>query len=195
MPARNATPRAVASWSTGRRTGTPLTSAWNWHRRSMTLAPPSTRSSVTRRPAARTASSTSAVCQAMASTAARTTCARVVPRVSPTRAPRAPGSHHGEPRPVSAGTNTTPPVSGTPAAIAAASPDVESRPRPSRSHCSAAPVTKIDPSSAYVVSSPSCHATVVSSPSTGSGRLVPTLVSTNDPVPYVFLVMPGSTHA
>ena len=32
-------------------------------------------------------------------------CARVVPRVRPTIAPRAYGSQHGEPRPVNAGTN------------------------------------------------------------------------------------------
>ena len=58
-------------------------------------------------------------------------------------------------------------------------------------------MTKIAPSIAYVTSSlePSDHATVVSRPSTGSGSVGPTLVSTNEPVPYVFFVMPGSTHA
>ena len=34
----------------------------------------------------------------------------------PEHAPRAYGSHHGEPSPVNAGTNTTPPLSGTLAA-------------------------------------------------------------------------------
>ena len=57
-------------------------------------------------------------------------------------------------------------------------------------------MTKIAPSIAYVtVAGASDHATVVSSPSTGSGSVAPTLVSTNEPVPYVFFVMPGSTHA
>jgi len=61
------------------------------------------------------------------------------------------------------------------------------RPRPSRNHWIAAPVTKIAPSIAYVVSfgriEPSDHATVVSKPSTGSGRSDPMFVKTNDPVP------------
>ena len=80
--------RRRAPWSRARRCGgrsTPSTSAWNWHSRSIALAPPSTRSSVTRDAgcAAVMASTTSAVCHAIASTAARTRCARVVPRVSP----------------------------------------------------------------------------------------------------------------
>ena len=36
IPARNAAPSAVVSWIAARRTGTPSTSAWNWHSRSMT---------------------------------------------------------------------------------------------------------------------------------------------------------------
>ncbi len=92
------------------------------------------------------ASTTSAVCHAIASTAARTRCARVVPRVRPKTAPRAYGSNHGEPSPVNAGTNTTPSGSSTLAASGPASDDASMMPRPSRSHCTAAPVTKIDPS-------------------------------------------------
>ena len=45
-------------------------------------------------------------------------------------------------------------------------------PSPSRSHCTAAPVTKIAPSSAYAtVPSASVHATVVSMPSAGGGHV------------------------
>ena len=43
MPARNAAPSAVVSCTAARRTGTPSRSAWNWHSRSMTEAPPSMR--------------------------------------------------------------------------------------------------------------------------------------------------------
>ena len=68
----------------------------------------------------------------------------VVPRVMPTIVPRAYGSHHGEPRPVNAGTTNTPSVSGTDVAasgpVSAAS---SMMPSPSRSHWMAAPVTKI----------------------------------------------------
>jgi hypothetical protein len=42
-------------------------------------------------------------------------------------------------------------------------------PRPSRSHWTPAPVTKIAASSAYVVRCPIDHAIVVSRPSCGSG--------------------------
>ncbi len=94
------------------------------------------------------ASITSAVCHAIASTTARTRWARVVPRVSPNTAPRAYGSKCGEPSPVNAGTNTTPSGSGTLAASGPASDDASMMPSPSRSHCTAAPVTKIDPSMA-----------------------------------------------
>ena len=153
----------------GRRTVTPRMSAWNWHSTSIALAPPSTRSSAIGWPVAATmASTTSAVCHAIDSTTARTTCARVDPRVRPNIAPRAYGSKWGEPRPVNAGTNTTPSGSATLAAIGPASDAASMRPSPSRSHCTAAPVTKIDPSIAYVTVSPSCHATEVSRPSTGA---------------------------
>ena len=115
-PARSAAPSAVDSSTAVRRTAIPSTSAWNWHSTSIVLAPPSTRSSATGVAAdAEMASTTSAVCHAIASTAARTMSARVVPRVIPKIAPRTYGSHHGDPSPVRAGTNTTPPVSGTPA--------------------------------------------------------------------------------
>ena len=74
--------------------------------------------------------------------------ARVVPRVRPMMRPRACGSQCGAPRPVSAGTNTTPSLSGTVAAMAAVSAADPTIWSPSRSHCTAAPVTKIAPSRA-----------------------------------------------
>ena len=72
----------------------------------------------------------------------------MVPRVMPMIMPRACGSQCGAPRPVSAGTKTTPSVSVTVAAIAAVSAAEPTIWSPSRSHCTAAPVTKIAPSSA-----------------------------------------------
>ena len=48
-------------------------------------------------------------------------CARVVPPLIPAMMPRAPGSHHGAPRPLNAGTKATPPLSGTDAASPAVS--------------------------------------------------------------------------
>ena len=82
--------------------------------RSLALAPPSARST---RPACEPPSimrsATSRTSKAIASSVARTTCARVVPRVMPNSGPRASGSQSGAPSPVSAGTNTTPPESGT----------------------------------------------------------------------------------
>src|SRR5947209_20562734 len=111
----------------------------------------------------------------------------------PTTVPRAYGSHHGEPSPVKAGTTTTPPASGTDAASGPVSLASPMMPRPSRIHWIAAPVTKMAPSIAYVIwPGPSDHATVVKSPSAGAGSVEPTLVSTNEPVPYVFFVIPAS---
>ena len=68
----------------------PRRSAWNWQRTSITLAPPSTRSSCKGLPESiAIASTTSAVWYAIASTAARTRCARELPRVRPTIVPLA----------------------------------------------------------------------------------------------------------
>src|SRR4051794_11404534 len=131
----------------------------------------------------------------MASTTARARCARVVPRVMPNTVPRAYGSHQGEPSPVNAGTRYTPPVSGTLDASGPVSDASAINCRPSRNHWTAAPVTKIAPSIAYAVSLPIVHATVVSNPSTGSGPTSPMLTNPNEPVPYVFFVMPGAKHA
>ncbi len=114
----------------------------------------------------------------------------------PTSVPRAYGSHHGDPSPVNAGTRYTPPESATDAASGPISDASRITPRPSRSHWMAAPVTKIAPSIAYVTSpGASDQAIVVSNPSTGAGSADPTLVRTNEPVPYVFFVIPGATHA
>ena len=147
MPARNAAPSAVVSWTAARRTGTPRRSAWNWQSRSITDAPPSIRISDGAVPLAFViASTTSAVWNAIDSTTARAMCAFPVPRVMPTIVPRAYGSHHGEPSPVNAGTTYTPPLSGTHAASGPVSLASVMMPSPSRSHWIAAPVTKIAPS-------------------------------------------------
>ncbi len=145
-PARKAAPRAVVSTIRGRSTGTPSWSAWIRQSRSLALAPPSTRRGDESAPGI--VASTSRTSKAIASNVARTRCARVVPRVRPRIVPRACGSQWGAPSPVSAGTKTTPSDESTVAAIAsdsAAEPTICS---PSRSHCTAAPVTKIAPSSA-----------------------------------------------
>ena len=163
----------------------------------MTAAPPSTRMSVTETPAALViASTTSRVWKAIDSTTARAMWALVVPRVMPRIAPRAYGSHHGLPSPVNAGTTTTPPVLATDSASGPICEAWSMMLMPSRSHWMALPVTKIAPSSAYVVSPvPKSHATVVSIPSVGCGHVVPTFISTKLPVPYVFLLLPVSKHA
>ncbi len=93
------------------------------------------------------------------------------------------------------GTNTTPPVSATLSASGPASAASVTMPSPSRSHWIAAPVTKIEPSSAYVAVESSVQATVVSRPSTGGGCDPPRFTSTNEPVPYVFLLIPGVKQA
>ncbi len=46
-PARNAAPRAVVSWISGRSTGMPSWSAWTCMSRSLALPPPSAFSTVT----------------------------------------------------------------------------------------------------------------------------------------------------
>ncbi len=84
----------------------------------------------------------------MASTTARARWARPVPLVMPSTVPRAYGSHQGLPRPVNAGTNTTPSLSSIDSASGPTSADSAMIPRPSRSHCTAAPVTKMAPSRA-----------------------------------------------
>ena len=70
------------------------------------------------------------------------------PRVRPVMMPRASGSHCGLPSPVSAGTNVTPPLSGTDAARGPAPAAFVMMPRPSRNHWMAAPETNAEPSSA-----------------------------------------------
>ena len=92
------------------------------------------------------ASTTSRTSKAIASSVARTRCAAggaagdAEDRAAGVRVPV------GAPSPVSAGTNTTPSVSGTVRAIASVSAAEPTICRPSRSHCTAAPVTKIAPS-------------------------------------------------
>ena len=64
--------------------------------------------------------------------------------------------------------------------------------RPSRSHCTAAPVTKIDASSAYARAAPVAARDASRAARGGAcGGVAPVLTSTNEPVPYVFLPIPG----
>ena len=74
--------------------------------------------------------------------------ARVVPRVRPTIVPRAYMSQYGAPSPVKAGTTTTPPVSGTPAARSLMAGADGISPISSRSHWIVLPPLKTLPSRA-----------------------------------------------
>ena len=84
---------------------------------------------------------------------------------------------------MSAGTKYTPSLPSSAAASASVSAAPAMMPSPSRSHCTAAPVSKIDASSAYVLESPMHHASVVTSPAGGVGTVKPAFSSTNEPVP------------
>lgn len=67
---------------------------------------------------------------------------------------------------------------------------------PSRSHCTAEPATNTLPSSAYCAGPPSAlQAIVVSRPCAEAIARVPVFISMKQPVPYVFLAMPGSKQA
>ena len=104
-PASAAAPKAVVSTIFGRSTGIRSRSDWKRSITSLTLAPPSTRSTVISQPAScRMAFIRSVTSKAMASSTARAMWARVVPRVTPTMHPRAYMSQYGAPRPVKAGT-------------------------------------------------------------------------------------------
>src|SRR5438270_888630 len=183
-PARAAAPSAVVSRSAATSIGTPRTSAWNCIRKPLAVAPPSARNS---RSSNGRASRTSATWNAIPSSVARTRCARVVPRVRPAIRPRASGSQCGEPRPVSAGTNTTPPDESTLCASASVSEAAATRPSPSRSHCTAAPLARTAPSSAK----PPGAAAVFRRPCGGASGESPTCARTKLPVPYVTLASPG----
>ena len=62
----------------------------------------------------------------------------------------------------------------------------------SRSHWIAAPPTKMDPSSAYVILSPIPHAIVVTRPCVEETGFSPVFISRKQPVPYVFFASPGA---
>ena len=70
-------------------------------------------------------------------------------RDSPTIAPRASDRQYGANSPENAGTKYTPPLSVTGPASASLSLALEMMPSWSRSHCTAEPVTAMEPSSAY----------------------------------------------
>src|ERR1041385_5069523 len=173
-PASAAAPSAVVSTMSGRSTGTPRRSAWNWRSQSLAEPPPSTRRRGSSSPAAPSiASMSSRVPKAMDSRAARTRCAGVVPRVRPVIVPRASGSQCGLPSPTNAGTMCTPPVSGTEAASAAESEACLRRPSSSRSHWITAPAMKRLPSSAKPGPPRRLQAAVASTPPGGEGGCSP----------------------
>mmetsp|Transcript_11761 Transcript_11761/g.50391 ORF Transcript_11761/g.50391 Transcript_11761/m.50391 type:complete len:391 (-) Transcript_11761:347-1519(-) len=205
-PAASAAPKAVVSTFAGRETGNPNASAWICMSSPLALAPPSTRRRRIGRglsPAARAASSasariaskTSTVWKLTASSRARHTCADVECCVSPTMTPRASARHLGANRPENAGTNTTLPASGTERALASISDAALMIPMLSRSHCTPAPATATEPSSAYAGRAPAPRRqhTVDRSPRfEGTGLPGPVLSSAKHPVPYVFLASPGA---
>ena len=98
-------------------------------------------------------------------------------------APRHSGCHHGAPSPVKAGTSTTPWLSSTWAARASTSADWRMMPSPSRSHCTTAPATKMEPSSAYSTRSPICQAMVVTSLLVDWMGSLPVFIRMKQPVP------------
>ena len=150
MPARKAAPSAVVSCTAARRTGTPSRSAWNWqqqvHHRRAAVDPHLGGRGAARRghrvddvgrlERHRLHDGAGEVRAAGAAGDARGSC------------PARTGPTTGDPSPVNAGTTYTPPVSGTDAASGPISAASAMIPRPSRSHWTAAPVTKIAPSSA-----------------------------------------------
>ena len=163
----------MVSWSTGRRTVTPSWSAWSCSSRSMAEAPPSTRRSRTGRPAAcvhgldhvaglERHGLHDGAGQVGARRAAGDAGERAAGvRIPPGAAEAGEGGHEHTPRRCRART----PPAGRPRRRGAMSPS------PSRSHWTAAPVTKMAPSRAYaVVPSASVQATVVSRPSVGGGH-------------------------
>ena len=109
--------------------------------------------------------------------------ATVVPRVRPTMAPRASGFQYGAPRPVKAGTNITPPLSGTLSASACTSLLALIAFRPSRSHCTTAPPMKTLPSSANCGRASGCAALVVIRPFAETSKRAPVCISMKQPVP------------
>ena len=119
----------------------------------------------------------------MLSSAARAMWPGLVSRRRPMSRPPACGSQCGAPRPTKAGTKTTPPASGTPAASASTSADEPMRRRLSRSHCTTAPPIKMLPSSAYSSRFCALAARVVISLCFERMNSVPMFCSRKQPVP------------
>jgi hypothetical protein len=129
------------------------------------------------------ASSSAALWKAIDSSAARAMWPSVEPRVRPTIVPRASGFQYGAPRPVKAGTNITPPLSGTLSASLPTSPLAVIARSPSRSHCTTAPPMKTLPSVAYCAGPGPCAARVVIRPCPEVSATVPVFISMKQPVP------------
>ena len=191
--ARRVAPSAVVSWTAATSTGTPRMSDWNCMRNGLAVPPPSTlRTSIVWPPGAWRPPGRATDRRWTRASPAR--CARLLPRVNPMSRPRAYMSQCGAPSPTKAGTRYTSPLSGTDSARNAVSAASEISPRPSRSHCTAAPVTNALPSSAYVVrprvAIPRSSAVLLGKPA-DSRRLA----RRKQPVPYVFLASPVRKHA
>ena len=114
------------------------------------------------------------------------------------RAPRAPKSHFGVPRPRKAGTKYTSSVVSTDAATASDSSAVAIICRSSRSHSTHVPADNIAPSSPHIVSAPRRHPMIGKQPpfdrDFGVGRVAPVTTSSIPPVPNVIFAMPGRTQ-
>ncbi|CAB4686473.1 unannotated protein [freshwater metagenome] len=79
---------------------------------------------------------------------------------------------------------TTPSLLSTERANSSISAELLIAPKPSRNHCTAAPVTNTPPSLANaLVLSGACHATVAKVPLTVDGISLPLFTKRNEPVP------------
>ena len=84
---------------------------------------------------------------------------------------------------MNAGTNITPPESGTLSANACTSVLARMACRPSRSHCTTAPPMNTLPSMAYCGVVSVCAAAVVMSPACETRNSLPAFISMKQPVP------------
>ena len=152
----------------GAHEGVTRRSAWSRRNASDADKPPSAHMGASAPSRARDAASrTSATWWAIPSRAARMTCSRREARLSPRIVPRASPTQRGAPRPVSAGTKRTPPLSGVLASTSSISSGPAIMPSPSRSQVSTSPALRTLPSSRWVRTPPSSHAMDRRRPSCG----------------------------
>ena len=184
-PASAAAPSAVTSSPAGRCTGTPSTSAWNCIRKSFAQAPPSTRSSA--EPRARSPRHALDHVAGLVGDRLERRADEVLPgraaRQADDRAARAlvpvgsaePDEGRHQVHAARIGHARAPaPRSRRRSAT---------RPRPSRSHCTAAPATKMLPSSAYSTRPADAPGDGRDQPGLRARRLAPVFISRKQPVP------------